>query len=473
VRQWRTGEKAIWKVKTKNRTLRVTDNHPVLTRVPGSHGSDDQRHATLDWRPVADLKIGDKIVQPKSLPTDPEAVTPDFLTCAMAQWFGAYVGDGCGAGGSAVRFAIPPADRVRDDYEKLTAELFPDVTIGYEERGFRFHSRDIARWLEQIGFGGIATTKQIPEWMFTAPEQYRHAFLAGLIDTDGSIDVRGVCKIQLANRRLIEQVRALFVSCGTQVSNLSSRRSPPRSPLMIGGQKYLLYGRPDHQTYDSSVLPQPGSQDIYHAWAITMSSAAKLATLPIRDDLYRERLAANADRIKADGGDAAKAGLSDDLGFYSIVGIEMDGIEAVYDIEVEGGHSYIADGVVVHNSNYAQARRRFADGTIRPLWRAFANALSTIIPVPNDAELWYDDRDIPALQEDLKDAADIQNTRASTLQGLITAGFTPDSAIEAVQNDDLTRLEHTGAISVQLYPEGQAPSPTGEPTDDTDPDVDD
>jgi hypothetical protein len=33
-------------------------------------------------------------------------------------------------------------------------------------------------------------------------------------------------------------------------------------------------------------------------------------------------------------------------------------------------------------SNYGQARRRFADGTIRPLWRNFAGSLATIINVP-------------------------------------------------------------------------------------------
>ncbi len=101
-------------------------------------------------------------------------------------------------------------------------------------------------------------------------------------------------------------------------------------------------------------------------------------------------------------------------------------------------------------SNYAQARRRFTDGTMRPLWRNFASSLSRIIPSPAGAELWYDDRDIPALQEDQKDAAQIQQTKAVTIRELIAAGFVPDSAVAAVMSEDYSLLEHTGLVSVQL-----------------------
>ena len=58
-------------------------------------------------------------------------------------------------------------------------------------------------------------------------------------------------------------------------------------------------------------------------------------------------------------------------------------------------------------SNYGQARRAFADEWARPTWRNFAGSLQTIITTPSDARLWYDDRDIPFLQEDQKDAAEI------------------------------------------------------------------
>lgn len=105
-------------------------------------------------------------------------------------------------------------------------------------------------------------------------------------------------------------------------------------------------------------------------------------------------------------------------------------------------------------SNYGQARRRFADGTIRWLWQNAAASLQTIINTPPGAQLWYDDRDIPALQEDQLDAAEIQSKQAATITVLTNAGFDPQSAIDAVIAGDFTRLTPTGLLSVQLQPPG-------------------
>lgn len=105
-------------------------------------------------------------------------------------------------------------------------------------------------------------------------------------------------------------------------------------------------------------------------------------------------------------------------------------------------------------SNYSQARRRFADGTMRPLWRNIAGSLSTLIAVPNGAELWYDDRDIPFLAEDVKDAAEVLQMQATTMKTLVDAGYTPDSVRDSVVSGDMSRLDHSGLTSVQLLPPG-------------------
>lgn len=106
-------------------------------------------------------------------------------------------------------------------------------------------------------------------------------------------------------------------------------------------------------------------------------------------------------------------------------------------------------------SNYASARRKFGDHWARPQWRSACAALATITEVPDGAELWYDDRDIAFLREDMKDAATIQQTNAATINTLITAGFTPESAVAAVTNGDMTLLVHSGMVSVQLQPPGE------------------
>jgi phage portal protein BeeE len=105
-------------------------------------------------------------------------------------------------------------------------------------------------------------------------------------------------------------------------------------------------------------------------------------------------------------------------------------------------------------SNYGLAMRRFADVTMRPLWRNVAASLAPIVSVPSGAELWYDDRDVPALADDGTAKAQILSTNVSTLHTLVSAGFEPDSAIDAVIAGDLTKLEHTGLYSVQLQPAG-------------------
>lgn len=118
-------------------------------------------------------------------------------------------------------------------------------------------------------------------------------------------------------------------------------------------------------------------------------------------------------------------------------------------------------GSSLNAGNYGSARRRFADLTMRPLWRNAAGSLAPLAPPPAGAELWYDARDISFLQEDLKDAAVIQQTEAQSIRQLIDAGFTPDDVVDAITAGDLRRLrgKHSGLYSIQLQEPG-TPKPT-------------
>jgi phage portal protein BeeE len=106
-------------------------------------------------------------------------------------------------------------------------------------------------------------------------------------------------------------------------------------------------------------------------------------------------------------------------------------------------------------SNYAQARRRFVDLTMRPLWRNFAASVQPILDIPSRAHLWYDDRDVPALREDEKEKAEIQVAQASAIKQLVEAGFEPKATINAITSGELSKLEHTGLMSVQMRPPGE------------------
>lgn len=125
-------------------------------------------------------------------------------------------------------------------------------------------------------------------------------------------------------------------------------------------------------------------------------------------------------------------------------------------------------GSALNAGNYTAARRRFADGTIRPLWRFACAALETIVTPPNaGVRLWYDDRDVPFLQEDVQDTANIRNKDAATIRTLVDAGFEPSTVVDAVTTGDMTTLVHTGVYSVQLQPpaDGEMPADETVPAD--------
>jgi hypothetical protein len=110
-------------------------------------------------------------------------------------------------------------------------------------------------------------------------------------------------------------------------------------------------------------------------------------------------------------------------------------------------------GSSLNAGNYTAARRRFADGTLRPLWRSACGALQNLVPPPDGgARLWYDDRDVSFLQEDVADGADIRMKDAQTMRTLVDGGFEPSSVVAAVTTGDMARLVHTGSVSVQLQP---------------------
>lgn len=122
-------------------------------------------------------------------------------------------------------------------------------------------------------------------------------------------------------------------------------------------------------------------------------------------------------------------------------------------------------GSSLNAGNYMAIRRRFADGTIRPLWTAAAGALERVMDTPagGGAQLWWTDLDSAFMQEDQRDEAVIRRTKAGTVNALLASGWTAESAVAFVESGDLRKLEHTGLLSVQLqnprYTEDDVPDP--------------
>jgi phage portal protein BeeE len=111
-------------------------------------------------------------------------------------------------------------------------------------------------------------------------------------------------------------------------------------------------------------------------------------------------------------------------------------------------------GSSLNTGNFGAARRMFADSWIFPSLQDLASSLAPLVSVPPDAELWFDTSDMPILREDAKDAAEIEQVKAATITALVRDGFSPDSVIAAVTGQDMTLLQHTGMVSVQLWKPG-------------------
>lgn len=109
-------------------------------------------------------------------------------------------------------------------------------------------------------------------------------------------------------------------------------------------------------------------------------------------------------------------------------------------------------GSTLNSGNFQQSRRMLSD-VMRSLWREASGALATIIKVPTGAELWYDERGISFLKDDLADIAKVQQAQASAMSSAVQSGMDPQSIIAWLASDDITLLKPLeGLTTVQLQP---------------------
>lgn len=180
--------------------------------------------------------------------------------------------------------------------------------------------------------------------------------------------------------------------------------------------------------------------------------------------------------VKAHADERERAGSNPYKWFYSVAGadpkvigsnlqnMDFSAIQAAGEVRMAAAgmvHPAIAgfseglQGSALNAGNLKEAFRQFASGTMRPLWGSFADAAGRVVQPPSGggrAALWYDDRDVPALKEDIKDLAEVQQNQASMMSTLINVGFTRASVVDATVSGDFTRLqEDPNFVSVQLH----------------------
>lgn len=372
-----TGIDKILRISTTNRTVRMNARHRVLARraheVPRTSGKGGRnvngRKMGVEWRteyvPAGNLRVGDTVVTLESLPDLGETHAPNGrrLTPGFMAFGGLLLGDGnVFAGFVSIARATTAAymeyyrevisaefDAAanRGGYAGRAGERRP-VLLQEAERQTRFSSVSAARELTSLGFSGTARTKRIPGWVFGLAEDLRLAFLAGFLDADGSVDKKGRMSFHSVSSDLLDDVRHLCIGLGIPVTN--ARRAKVKTTL------------PNGETFEGEIS------------TFTCSDPGANRRVPTATPIYRERFEAGQPfgrkgRAYPSFGGAGFA--AEGCGLARIVSIAEERAEPVYDLCVTGTHNFVADGVVVHNSNIEEQNIEVVVDSITPWCKRF------------------------------------------------------------------------------------------------------
>ncbi|MFT4307752.1 MAG: Fe-S cluster assembly protein SufB [Candidatus Woesearchaeota archaeon] len=359
-----SGIKEVYVVTVSGRRLRATANHPflVMERVK-RHPSHKKGFFNATWKPLAYLRAGDLIAVPRRLPDEgtpyrlPQPVRGSFArsnnqygdfimrtgssirqirvpdhTSEDFMWFlGLMLGDGHvwfdkSATKAKINIAIPRSSDLRTPLIETLESLF-DIREFYEqERYIVVNSIQLGLLLEEIGFVGNADTKSVPRWVHTLPRSQKLAFLAGYFDSDGHVGRNGIYLTSI-NEDVLRSIQHVALSCGMGFSHVFNHGIERETTIC-------------------------GVQCMAHESFRLLLNGPLVGELPTRSHSYRESIT----RIKTKRNFTTANGVnfrhetSDDLGFTRVQSVEAAGIEPTYDIEVEGSHNFIANGIIVHNS---------------------------------------------------------------------------------------------------------------------------
>jgi Fe-S cluster assembly protein SufB len=332
-----TDTRLTYTVETTRRSIRATDNHPMLVlRDERKAGRQRARYARR-WVTVGEIEPGDFIAVPRQMPefgasfdlprvagfTSPATSSVDLM------WLlGLYIGDGnlhLSTRTHRVQFAIPATDvELRTEVARVVHDLFGLRCIEADEYRVVVNSKALTELIVELGFGDVSLTKRVPDWVYGLPVDQRLAFLGGWVDADGYVGPAksGSILLTCANEPLIGQARELAQLSGLRTGGPWSFTQPYRHA--------------------------PERMQI--AWRLGISG--DFERLGCRNPKRTDRFGRRRYMHSSNGahGTTIRTHTNDWLGFERVKSIEPYMVEPVYDIEVDGPHNFIAEGLVVHNS---------------------------------------------------------------------------------------------------------------------------
>ena len=417
------GEDEILEIKTTNRTVRCNPAHRLLARrahevaaAPGQTGDRNigGRKMRVEWCTeyvaAQELEPGDALVALDRIPDLGGDTAPNgrALTEGFMEFCGLLLGDGnlIKANGKYVGVQIARADSARymDHYRDVARKEFRagGTTPTHGERHGMAKLSAAAQELFDLGFSGTAFTKRVPEWVHGLKEDLRLAFLRGFLDADGTANKRGRIAFDSANRELLDGFRHLCIGLGIPVTNMQSVTQTSTPPEATAPHTTVMH-------------------------RFTCSNPAANARIGSHDPRYIERMAAGVPfgrkgraypRRGGKGFDLAGAALS------AVVSIRKLAKERVFDLEIDGTHCFVADGLVVHNStnnNIVQQAQEYINLTLSSYTTRWAWKLDTAFDLRRQGI--YLDYDMSSLTR-----ADITQRYANYARGIMGGFLKPNEA---------------------------------------------
>lgn len=293
------GEKEVFEIKTGDgKTIRATANHPFLIN--------KIRSSNLEWKMVSELKTGDLATAVNKLPENIDPYFDSLITEKMAKALGFFLADGWVQRNPKINRTCLAKGLV--EKTKEFKEAFEDafnVEFKEADKWYYLDSKRIAVVLSLLGLKQPHQTAFLPHWLYSISQSKIKAFIHGFLGGDGYYRKDyDCCRLEIASKELADGLKHLCRYVGYKATDVWERtrlNTAPNSPNRLNEYKtsYNLWiNFKGHRK--SSGLEKVADIEWFHSTAIKS--------------------------------------------------IEPIGIEEVFDIEVQGAHNFIANGVVVHNS---------------------------------------------------------------------------------------------------------------------------
>jgi replicative DNA helicase len=344
-------------------------------------------------RAQPELRPGDRIAVPRSYPTDSlaEPWDPDRLVLLAH-----LMGDGCYASRQPLHYTSASEANLRA-VEQAAKNAF-DVTgkrvkqsnwqhLYLSAGANRWNPNPITEWLRGLGIHGQRSKEKfIPDEVLRLPPAQVALFLQHLWATDGSVRVRGPGRGPKASiyyasssEKLARQVQYLLSRL-----EIHSRLKTVHKPGYGPGYHVVVYGATDQKRFATviggfgekaakiadveralvNVVPNTNVDTIPVAvWELVKARMKELGITQRRMQQMRGvtyggtshfRFAPSRAMLEGYAAllddPALKEIASSDVHWDTVVSIEPDGSEDVYDMTVPGSHSFVANGIICQNS---------------------------------------------------------------------------------------------------------------------------